>query len=279
MKVYFIGAGPGAADLITVRGARILSESTLVLYAGSLVPEVVLSHCPPSAEKVNTASLNIEEQIKYYIRAKQEDRSVARVHSGDPSIYGAIAEQIKRLNELEIDFEIVPGVSSFAASAAALKAELTKPEVTQTVILTRVSGRASQVPELEGLSSLASHRASLCIFLSGKRIGETIDELAKHYDPQTPVALVHKVSWPEEKILRSTIGRIKTDIELDDTDWSLTTLIMVGEALSSELHAESRLYSPSYAHRFRKAIADTTEEGHLTFGGDATEPQGAVKAK
>ena len=165
MKVYFVGAGPGAADLITVRGAQILARVRMVLYAGSLVSREMLTHCRVDAEVIDTARLNLDEQEGHYIRARERDWDVVRLHSGDPSIYGATAEQMRRLDALEIEYEVVPGVSSFAAAAAVINAELTKPEVAQTIILTRTSGRASRVPEKESLRSLAAHRATLCIFL------------------------------------------------------------------------------------------------------------------
>src|SRR5437899_9041340 len=170
MKVYFIGAGPGAADLITLRGAKILGRVKMVLYAGSLVPTDMLQHCGADAELIDTAQLNLEQQQECYMRAQQAGHDVARLHSGDPAIYGATAEQMRRLDALGIEYEVVPGVSSFTAAAAAVKAELTKPEVSQTIILTRVSGRASAVPEAEAIARLAAHRSTMCIFLSGPHL-------------------------------------------------------------------------------------------------------------
>lgn len=251
MKVYFIGAGPGAADLITVRGARILSQVSLVFYAGSLVPEVVLSHCAEGVEKINTASLNLEEQMACYERARDANLDVARLHSGDPAIYGAMAEQMERLTGLGIEWEVVPGVSSFTAAAAALGAELTKPEISQTIILTRVSGRATPVPEREQLAGLAAHGATLCIFLSGPHLQNIVAELKEHYSDDTPIALAKCVSWEDEKIHLSTLGQILAEVDL--ADWKLTTLILVGDVLRSGVPIESCLYSAGYAHRFRKA--------------------------
>ncbi len=256
MKVYFIGAGPGAPDLITIRGAKILSEVTIVLYAGSLVPEVVLTHCSTDATKINTASLNLDQQVEQYKQAKQKNQSIARVHSGDPSIYGAMAEQMKRLGELEIEYEVVPGVSSFTAAAAILKTELTKPDVTQTVILTRLSGRASAVPDKENLASLAAHQASLCIFLSGRQLQETITELSRHYKTDTPIAFVYRATWPDERIVRGTLASIMSLV--NPSDWTLTTIILVGDVMREELPSESCLYSPEYAHKFRKASTKVT---------------------
>lgn len=251
MKVYFIGAGPGAADLITLRGARILGRVPLVLYAGSLVPVEVLQHCRPDAERVDTARLTLDEQERYYRRARDAGHEVARVHSGDPSLYGATAEQIRRLRALGIDYEVVPGVSSFAAAAAVIGSELTRPEVSQTVILTRVSGRASPVPAREALADLAAHRATLCIFLSGLHLKNIVEDLRRHYPDDTPVALVHRATWADQRAHRSTLGRLLQEVRLHE--WRLTTLLLVGEALANDEGAESRLYAADFPHRFRKA--------------------------
>lgn len=251
MKVFFIGAGPGAPDLITLRGIHILNEAPLVMYAGSLVSTEILKHCKSGAEIIDTSALNLEEQEACYLRAKENDWNVARVHSGDPAIYGAIAEQIRRLHQWEIAFEIIPGVSSFAASAAALNAELTKPKMSQTIILTRTSGRASPVPEKEALPLLATHQATLCIFLSGPHLPQIVKELLEHYSEGTPIVLVYKATWPQERIHRSTLGKIMGEIKVKD--WALSTMILVGNVLSEALLEESKLYSAQYAHRFRRA--------------------------
>ncbi|MEE9333413.1 MAG: cobalt-precorrin-4/precorrin-4 C(11)-methyltransferase, partial [Granulosicoccaceae bacterium] len=181
MKVYFIGAGPGASDLITLRGANILARVSMVLYAGSLVPTDMLQHCKADAELVDTSKLDLEQQQACYQRAQQADVDVARLHSGDPAIYGATAEQMRRLDTLDIEYEIVPGVSSFSAAAAEINAELTKPEISQSIILTRVSGRASAVPELESIAKLAEHRTTMCIFLSGPHLKKIVTDLLLHY--------------------------------------------------------------------------------------------------
>lgn len=254
MKVSFVGAGPGAADLITVRGAALLSQADIVLYAGSLVPEAVLEHCGPHTEIINTAALNLEQQQAIYERAQAQGRAVVRLHSGDPAIYGATAEQMRRLERLGIPYEIVPGVSSFTAAAAALQTELTRPDVSQTIILTRVSGRASAVPEKEALSRLAAHGATLCIFLSGPHLKDIVADLLEHYGPDTPIALVQCATWPVQRIHRSVLARILDEVKV--SEWQLTTICLVGEALSREDGAESRLYSMDYAHRFRKAQRD-----------------------
>jgi precorrin-4/cobalt-precorrin-4 C11-methyltransferase len=256
MKVFFIGAGPGAQDLITVRGAEILARVPLVMYAGSLVPPQVLRYCKPGAEIVDTAKLDLDQQEEYYRRAQAGDLDVARVHSGDPAIYGATAEQMRRLEKLGIAYEVVPGVSSFTAAAASLCSELTKPGVSQTVILTRVSGRASPVPEQEGLRKLAESGATLCIFLSGPHLRRIVTELSPYYPPDTPVALVHRASWPDERSHRSTLGRVLREVKAKE--WRLTTLLLVGRVLSSEDAAESRLYARDYPHIFRKARRRTS---------------------
>ncbi len=250
MKVYFIGAGPGARDLITVRGAELLKKAPVVLYAGSLVPPAVLGYCRGDAELIDTAGLNLDEQCQVYSRAAAAGADVARLHSGDPSIYSATAEQMRRLEALGIEYEVVPGVSSFTASAAALCAELTKPGVTQTVILTRVAGR-TPVPEGEAISQLATHGATLCIFLSGPYLDSLVADLLTQYPPETPIALVFRVSQPQERIHKSTLGSVLNEIVLDE--WKLTTMVIVGDALACDHSEESRLYAPEFAHLFRNA--------------------------
>jgi precorrin-4/cobalt-precorrin-4 C11-methyltransferase len=250
MKVFFIGAGPGAYDLITVRGAEILKRAPIVMYAGSLVPPEVLRYCGAGAEIIDTATLDLEQQEVCYRRAQTVDKDVARVHSGDPAIYGATAEQMRRLDKLGVDYEVVPGVSSFTAAAASLCSELTKPGVSQTVILTRVSGRASPVPEKEALAELAKSGATLCIFLSGPHLKRIVTDLRPHYPADTPVALVHRASWPDERSHRSTLGSLLMEVKAKE--WRLTTLLLVGRVLSKEVTAESRLYSKDYPHIFRK---------------------------
>ncbi len=252
MRVHFIGAGPGAPDLITVRGVRLLARAPVVLYAGSLVPrETVLEYCREDVQLFDTAGLNLDEQTAIYQRAAAADLDVARVHSGDPSIYGALAEQMGRLDALGIAYEIVPGVSSFTAAASVIRRELTKPEVSQTVILTRVSGRASAVPEREGIAKLAAHGATMCIFLSGPQLPEIVADLLAHYAPTTPIALVRRATWPDERRHWSTLARVLDEVKV--SEWKLTTMVLVGPALGDELPAESSLYAATYAHRFRKA--------------------------
>jgi precorrin-4/cobalt-precorrin-4 C11-methyltransferase len=256
MKVYFIGAGPGSADLITVRGARILGRVDVVLYAGSLVSKEMLVHCRSDARIINTAKLSLKEQEAHYAHARDHDLDVGRLHSGDPSIYGATAEQMRRLDRLGIEYEVVPGVSSFAAAAALLNAELTRPEVAQTIILTRTAGRASPMPESESLRALAGHTATMCIFLSGGQLPHVVAELLVHYRPETPAALVHKASWPQEKSWRGSLGKMMDEIE--PRDWELSTMLIIGEVLHREAGTESRLYAAEYSHRYRKAITKAT---------------------
>ncbi|HKX33089.1 MAG TPA: precorrin-4 C(11)-methyltransferase [Blastocatellia bacterium] len=258
MKVYFIGAGPGAADLITIRGARILSRVDLVLYAGSLVPTDLLQHCRPDAELIDTAGLDLEQQEAYYRSAQAGGRDVARLHSGDPAVYGATAEQMRRLEALGIEYEVVPGVSSFCAAAAAIRTELTRPEVSQTIILTRVSGRASAVPESEALAKLAEHRATICIFLSGPHLKEIVADLSRHYSEETPLTMVYRASWPEQRIYQGTLGTVLK--ETRPSDWNLTTMLLVGAALGSESPMESRLYARDFKHLFRGAKKTDREE-------------------
>jgi precorrin-4/cobalt-precorrin-4 C11-methyltransferase len=252
MKVFFIGAGPGAPDLITLRGARILSEAPVVMYAGSLVSTGMLSHCRPDARILDSASLNLEQQVAEYQRARDLNQNVARLHSGDPAIYGAIAEQMRALDQLEIPYEAVPGVSSFTASAAVLKASLTRPEISQSIVITRTEGRASAVPEGESLASLAAHQATMAIFLSGATLTKTVSELLKFYPRETPAALVCKATWPEEKHHSSTLGALLSEIH--PAEWTLSTMLLVGYALGSEPGLASRLYAPDYSHRYRKAV-------------------------
>jgi precorrin-4/cobalt-precorrin-4 C11-methyltransferase len=251
MKVYFIGAGPGAPDLITVRGAEILAKVPIVLYAGSLVPSAVLKYCQAGIEIIDTASVHLDDQMRIYERAMQAGQDVARVHSGDPAIYGATAEQMQRLEQLGVAYEIVPGVSSFTAAAASLGVELTRPGISQTIILTRVSGRASAVPDEESLAKLASHKATICVFLSGPHLSKIVSDLRLHYLEDTPVALVYRASTPEERIHRSTLSRVLN--EVDVKDWKLTTMLIVGDVLRDDLIAESQLYSSRYSHLFRRA--------------------------
>lgn len=251
MKVFFIGAGPGAPDLITLRGAKILSEAPVVLYAGSLVSTEMLRHCRADARILDSAALHLDQQVAEYIRARDLNLDVARLHSGDPAIYGAVAEQMRELDRLGIAYEVVPGVSSFTAAAAVLNASLTRPEVSQSILITRTEGRASAVPEGESLAALAAHRATMAIFLSGASLGKTVEHLLTAYPPETPAALVCKASWPQEKVHVSRLSTILDEIR--PAEWTLSTLLLVGEALRKDPGLASKLYSAEYSHRFRKA--------------------------
>lgn len=249
MKVYFIGAGPGAFDLITLRGANILARARMVMYAGSLVPTDMLRHCRPDAELIDTAALDLDQQQACYGRARIEGLDVARLHSGDPAIYGATAEQMGRLDALGIRYEVVPGVSSFTAAAAAVNAELTKPAVSQTIILTRVTGRASSVPEKESIARLARHRATMCVFLSGPHLRKIVADLRLSYPDDTPLMLVYRATWPEQRVYRGTLGTVLGQTRRGD--WNLTTMLLVGAALGSDVPMESCLYSRDFTHIFR----------------------------
>jgi precorrin-4/cobalt-precorrin-4 C11-methyltransferase len=249
MKVYFVGAGPGAPDLITLRGAAILRGAPLVMYAGSLVSRDMLIHCRADAEIVDTAGLSLDDQEAVYRRALEHDLDVARLHSGDPAIYGATAEQMRRLDRLGIPYEVIPGVSSFSAAAAVLNSELTKPGVAQTIILTRTGGRASPMPENESLAALAAHGTTLCIFLSGAQLPKVLADLTA-YPPETPVALVQKATWPQQRIYEGELGTMAGEINAHE--WQLPTLMIVGPVLQRGPAMESKLYSADYSHRFRK---------------------------
>ena len=242
MTVYFIGAGPGAADLITVRGQRILQRCHVCLYAGSIMPDNLLAECPPGARIVNTGPLDLDAIIEEMARADAEGHDVARLHSGDPGIYSAVAEQCRRLDILGIGYEIVPGVPSFAAAAAALGRELTVPGVAQTVILTRVATLSSAMPDGEDLTTLATHGATLVIHLAAHRIDQIVPELlAGGYRLDTPAAVVAFASWPQETVLRGTLADIA--VQMQDAAITRTAVIIVGDVLAAEGFPDSYLYS------------------------------------
>ena len=250
MQIYFIGAGPGDPELITVKGQRILGEADIVIYAGSLVNPALLSLVKQGAQVYNSASMTLEEVITVMLEGVQNNKMVVRLHTGDPSIYGAIQEQMDELNKHNIEYKVIPGVSSFLATAAALKQEYTLPDVSQTVIVTRIEGR-TPVPEKESLANLASHNATMCIFLSVHMIEEVVTELIKGgYTETTPIAIVQKASWPEEKIVRGTLGDIAQKIK--ENDIMRTAMIVVGQCLDTS-YSLSRLYAPEFAHMYRDA--------------------------
>ncbi|BBB93292.1 MAG TPA: precorrin-4 C(11)-methyltransferase [Methylomusa anaerophila] len=256
MQVYFVGAGPGDPELITVKGQRLLSRADVIIYAGSLVNPALLSLAQSGAAIYNSASMTLDEVIAVMKKAVAEGKTVVRLHTGDPSIYGAIQEQMDALDKSGIQYEVIPGVSSFLATAAALKREYTLPEISQTVIITRMEGR-TPVPEKEKLQSLASHEATMCIFLSVHMLDSVMQELIDGgYSPDTPVAIVQKASWPEQKIFRgtlNTIGKIALDGGVDRT-----AMIVVGKVLDTE-YALSRLYAPEFGHLFRPAREDSKQ--------------------
>ncbi len=250
VQVYFVGAGPGDPDLITVKGQKLLSEADVVIYAGSLVNPAILAVTPPGCEIHNSASMTLDEVIGVMKAGVVQGKKVVRLHTGDPSIYGAIQEQIDLLNKLEISWKVVPGVSSFLAAAAALGQEYTLPGVSQTVIITRMEGR-TPVPEKEQIRSLAAHQTTMCIFLSVHMFGELVQELLDGgYSVDTPVAVVEKASWPEERIFRGTLTTIAD--QLVAAGVSRTAMVIVGDVLAREFE-QSRLYAPEFGHMFREA--------------------------
>ena len=243
MTVHFIGAGPGAADLITVRGQRLIASSPVCLYAGSLVPAELLDACPPGSRKVDTAGLNLDEIIGLLASAHADGLDVARLHSGDPSVFSAIAEQMRRLNALRIPYEVVPGVPAFAAAAASLARELTVPEVAQTVILTRTAERATAMPPGEDLATLSASRSTMVLHLAVQRIDAVVAELLPSYGPDCPVAVVAFASRPNEVILRGTLTDIAARVK--GADIRRTAVIVVGPALTAAQFPDSHLYSPT----------------------------------
>lgn len=248
MTVHFIGAGPGAADLITLRGRDLIAACPVCLYAGSLVPEGILDHCPETAHIVNTARLSLDEIMAEIAAAHARGQDVARIHSGDLSIWSAMGEQLRRLRALDIPYDVTPGVPSFAAAAATLAAELTLPGVVQSVVLTRTSGRATAMPEGETLANFAATGATLAIHLSVHVLARVVEELTPHYGPDCPVAVVWRASWPDERVVRATLSTLQTAI---GEDMARTALILVGHALGADDFNESRLYAGDYDRRFR----------------------------
>ena len=248
MTVHFIGAGPGAADLITLRGRDIIASCPVCLYAGSLVPEGILAHCPQGARIVNTAPLSLDEIIGEITIAHSEGKDVARLHSGDLSIWSAMGEQLRRLRALQIPYTITPGVPAFAAAAAAREEELTLPGLAQSVVLTRMAGRASAMPEGESLAAFAATGAVLAVHLSVHMLEGLIAELVPHYGADCPVAIVWRASWPDQRVVRATLGTLDAAL---GPRLERTALILVGRTLGSDEFAESRLYAADYDRRYR----------------------------
>ena len=249
MTVHFIGAGPGAADLITVRGRDLIARCPVCLYAGSIVPRELLAHCPPGARIVDTAPLSLDEIDAEFAAAHAKALDVARLHSGDLSIYSALAEQLRRLKRRGIPYTLTPGVPAFAAAAAALECELTVPEVAQSVVLTRVSGRASRMPEKEKLAAFAATGATLVVHLAIHAIETIVAELRPFYGAGCPAAVVVQASTPAERILRGTLADIAAKVAAAKIE--RTALIMIGPALAAEDFRDSALYDADYRRRFR----------------------------
>ena len=250
MQVYIVGAGAGDPELITVKGQKLLQKADVIIYAGSLVNPALLGFAKEGAEIHDSASMTLPEVIETIEKAVTKDLMVVRLHTGDPSIYGAIQEQMDALKKKDIDFEVVPGVSSFLATAAALKQEYTLPGISQTVIITRNEGR-TPVPEREKLRSLAAHQATMCIFLSITMLADVVRELIEGgYAPSTPIAIVQRASWPEQKIVRATLETIVAEIA--DKGIDRTAMIVVSRCLGADYEL-SRLYAPEFSHMFREA--------------------------
>ena len=249
MTVHFIGAGPGAPDLITVRGLKLIQSCAVCLYAGSLVPAEVVAEAPDGAEVIDTAPLHLDQIMDKISDAHHAGLDVARVHSGDPSVYGAIAEQMRRLDMLEIPYDVTPGVPAFAAAAAVLGQELTLPEIAQTVIVTRTDGKASPMPEGEDLASLGAHRATLAIHLSIRNLAKVVRELAPHYGADCPVVVVYRVTWPDEKVIFGTLADIREKVRAGKI--TRTALILVGQVFGNRDFTDSRLYAKDHQHILR----------------------------
>jgi precorrin-4/cobalt-precorrin-4 C11-methyltransferase len=253
MTVHFIGAGPGAADLITVRGRDLIARCPVCLYAGSIMPRELLSFCPPDARIVDTAPLSLDEIEAEFVAAHALGRDVARLHSGDLSIYSALAEQLRRLKKCGIPYTLTPGVPAFAAAAAALECELTVPEIAQSVVLTRMPGRASRMPEPEKLANFAASGATLVIHLAIHAIETVVKELTPFYGTDCPAAIVVQASAPAERMLRGTLADIAAKVAAARIE--RTALILVGRALAAQDFRESALYDADYRRRFRGGVA------------------------
>ena len=249
MTVHFIGAGPGAPDLITVRGRDLLGRCPVCLYAGSLVHRDILSHCPRDAKVVDTAPMSLDEIIAEIHTAHSAGKDVARLHSGDLSVWSAVGEQFRRLDRLGIPYTMTPGVPAFAASAAALRRELTLPGIGQSLVLTRTTGRATKMPERETLETFAASGATLAIHLSVHVLDRIVSALLPHYGPDCPVAIVCRASWPDETVLRGTLGTIEALAAEEPMERAAT--ILVGPVLEAGDFRESALYDPEYRRRFR----------------------------
>jgi precorrin-4/cobalt-precorrin-4 C11-methyltransferase len=252
MKVYFVGAGPGDLELLTVKARRLLESARLCIYAGSLVNPALLQLLPADAERHDSATMNLEEIVDLFQEACRRQIDVVRLHTGEPAIYGAIGEQMDALDRLQIAYDVVPGISAFQAAAAALRVELTAPEIAQTIILTRAPGR-TPMPPSEELSRLAESHATLCIFLSTDRIAELTGMLAEHYGPDCPAALVYHASWPDEKIIRGTLADVGKRIGSEGI--TRTAIFLVGHALARPAPCVSKLYDKTFGHGYRRGVS------------------------
>lgn len=253
MTVHFIGAGPGAADLITVRGRDLLARCPVCLYAGSIVPPELLAHCPAGARIIDTAPMTLDAIEAEYVAAHAQGLDVARLHSGDLSVFSALAEQIRRLERCGIPYTLTPGVPAYAAAAAAVGRELTVPEVAQSVVLTRVPGRASRMPEREKLSAFAATGATLVIHLAIHALDTLVKELTPFYGADCPVVVVERASWPDQRIVRGVLRDIGDRLAAHPIE--RTAVILIGPALAAEEFRESALYDPDYRRRFRGGAA------------------------
>jgi len=255
--IYFVGAGPGAPDLITIRGEKLLRLADMIIYAGSLVNPVLLDVTKHGCEVYDSAGMTLEQVIEKMADAEQKGKLTVRLHTGDPSLYGAIREQMDELDRHGIKYEAVPGVSSMNAAAAVLNAEYTLPGVSQSVIITRVEGR-TPVPDREQISALASHGATMVVFLSSGLIGTLVENLVEGgYAPDCPAAIVYKATWPEEKIIRTTVSKLYESAEQEGI--KSTALILVGEFLG-DVYERSKLYHPDFSHGFRQGTAGENDE-------------------
>jgi precorrin-4/cobalt-precorrin-4 C11-methyltransferase len=249
MTVHFIGAGPGASDLITVRGLKLIQSCQVCLYAGSLVPEELVRAAPTGARVIDTAPLHLDQIIDEIKLAHENNQDVARVHSGDPSVYGAIAEQMRRLDALDIPYDVCPGVPAFAAAAAALKTEFTLPEIAQTVIITRTTMKASAMPDGETLEKLGASKATLAIHLSIRNLGYIERALTPHYGADCPVVVAYRVTWPDELFIFGTLSTIAKKVK--EAKITRTALVLVGAVLGENNFRDSALYDKNHAHVLR----------------------------
>ncbi|MEJ6392831.1 precorrin-4 C(11)-methyltransferase [Gymnodinialimonas sp. 2305UL16-5] len=254
MSVHFIGAGPGASDLLTLRGRNLIAACPVCLYAGSLVPEAVLDHCPDGARIVNTAPMSLDEIMAEIQNAHAAGQDIARLHSGDLSVWSAMGEQIRRLKALDIPYTVTPGVPSFAAAAAVLGQELTLPGLAQSVVLTRTPGRASAMPPGETLANFGATGATLALHLSIGNLAQSVADLIPHYGPDCPVAIVFRATWPDQQVIRATLSTIEAALP---NGIARTALILVGPAIGGEDFDESRLYAADYDRRYRPQTADS----------------------